>query len=335
MKAGWERTNEWILPDICAVRKMLEPFFGEEKVECIEMLSGGLNNSNIMVTSSFNEKYVLRIYNKGNKSMMIECKIARLLSGKVPVAQVLYSDSSCSLFQFPFLLMKWVRGEQLSQMIYRENANEIWSAGGAAGAALAEIHKMKLPDSGFFDDQLNIREHVQINAASFMLFMEEFYRKGNVTKHLGENVCRKILTFSQEHAYLLDDLGEQCCLVHSDYNPLNILVEEKGGIIRISAILDWEYAFSGSPLMDIGNMLRYEDITATSMFMPFILSYQENGGDLPDKWLQKAKLLDLIALFDLSDQEECGTVRVADIKRLILKTMDEWESYGTMKSMIE
>jgi hypothetical protein len=69
--------------------------------------------------------------------------------------------------------------------------------------------------------------------------------------------------------------------------------------------------------------------------MPFILSYQENGGDLPDNWLQKAKLLDLIALFDLVDKEECGEVRVTDIKRLILTTMVEWESYETIESTFE
>jgi aminoglycoside phosphotransferase (APT) family kinase protein len=335
MKAGWERSNEWILPDINTVRKMLKPFFEEERVDRIEMLSGGLNNSNIKITLSSNENFVLRIYYKSNKSMMIEREIAKHLEGRVPVARILYFDSSCSLFQFPFLLMKWVRGEQLSEMMYRGNANKIRSAAGAAGATLAEIHKMKFPASGFFDDELNISEHIEINAVSFMDFMNEIYRNGYVTKHLGENVCRKVLKFAQEHAYLLDRPGEQRCLVHSDFNPLNILVEENGGSIRISAILDWEYAFSGSPLMDIGNMLRYEHVTTTDLFMPFILSYQENGGDLPDNWLQKAKLLDLIALFDLVDKEECGEVRVTDIKRLILTTMVEWESYETIESTFE
>ncbi|MEG9298700.1 phosphotransferase [Mangrovibacillus sp. Mu-81] len=331
MKAGWERMKEQISPDINTVRKMLMPFFEEDKVEYIEMLSGGLNNSNIKVTTSSNEDFVLRLYGSNNKSMKVECEIVKLLKGRVPVAEIVYSDSSCSVFQSPFLLMKLVRGEQLSEMIYRENAHEIRSAAAAAGAALAEIHKMKFPASGFFDDQLNIREYVEISASSFMAIMEEIYRRGYVSKHLGEKVCGNVLKFSQEHACILDGPEEQNFLVHSDFNPLNILVEEKDGSIKISAILDWEYAFSGPPLMDIGNMLRYEGID-TSMLMPFILSYQENGGNLPDKWLQKAKLLDLIALFDLVDHEECGEVKVADIKRLILSMMDEWESYGVIQN---
>jgi aminoglycoside phosphotransferase (APT) family kinase protein len=335
MKAGWERSNEYIMPDIYTIQNMLNPFLRGERVDRIQRLSGGLNNSNIKITTNTNEIFVLRIYPKENKSMKIESEIAKLLEGRVAVPQVLYADSSCSVFNYPFLLMNWVRGEQLSEMIDRKNERIIWSAATAAGAALAEVHKMKFLDSGFFDDQLNIKDRVEINASTFIAFIEEILKKGYVTKHIGEKLCSSVLNFSQEYAFLLDNPGEQNSLVHSDFNPLNILVEEEDNSIRISAILDWEYAFSGSPLMDIGNMLRYEAVTCLGMSKPFILSYREHGGILPDKWLQKAKLLDLIALLDLLDKEECGEVRVKDLTRLISNMMEEWDRYAAVQRALE
>ncbi|WP_341985422.1 aminoglycoside phosphotransferase family protein [Rossellomorea oryzaecorticis] len=331
MKAGWERSNEYIMPDMYTIQNMLNPFLKGKRIDQVQRLSGGLNNSNIKIITNTNEIFVLRIYPKENKSMKIESEIAKLLEGRVPVPKVLYSDSSCSVFNYPFLLMNWVRGEQLSEMMDRKNEKIIWRAATAAGAALAEVHKMKFHDSGFFDGQLNIKEHVKINANTFIAFIEEILKKGYVIKHIGGKLCSSVLNFSKEHAFLLDDPGEQNSLVHSDFNPLNILVEEEDSSIRISAILDWEYAFSGSPLIDIGNMLRYEGVTSIGMLKPFILSYRENGGVLLHEWLQRAKLLDLIALLDLLNKEECGEVRVKDITRLISHTMDEWERYAAVQ----
>ncbi|WP_175990581.1 phosphotransferase family protein [Bacillus sp. Marseille-Q1617] len=334
MKAGWERSNEWIMPDLDEVRNMLKPYFKDRFVKEIERLDGGLNNSNIKIKTNLNEYFVLRIYNKRSNNMKIETEIARLLQGRVPVPQTVYADSSCSVFKYPFLLMNWMEGEQFSEMIYRKNHKDIRKAAHAAGAALADIHKIRFPDSGFFDDELNIKEHVEINASTFIGFILEMVEKGFVSKYLGKTLCSSVVKFVQEHVYLMDDPGVQNSLVHSDFNPLNVLVEEKGGGVKIT-ILDWEYAFSGSPLMDIGNMLRYEGTTAPGMLKPFIQSYLENGGGLPENWLQKAKLLDLIALLDLLNKEKCGEVRVKDIKGLIMKMMDEWEGYEAVQRAFE
>lgn len=98
---------------------------------------------------------------------------------------------------------------------------------------------------------------------------------------------------------------------------------------NVSGILDWEYAMSGSPLMDIGNILKYGDLRNHDFL--FISSYKVNDGLLPAKWVHKAKLLDLIALCGLLNRKECGEVRVRDIKRLIKNTMDNWDTYDTME----
>jgi aminoglycoside phosphotransferase (APT) family kinase protein len=332
MKAGWERSNELIMPNMKTVRKILKPFLNEKRINHIQPLSGGLNNSNIKITTNNDENYVLRIYSKNNKRMVIEREIVNLLKKRFPVPQVLYFDFTCALFNYPFLILNWVQGVHLSEIIYRKNKKEISSAASAVGETLARIHKIKFPDSGFFDEKLNIIDYVKLNANKFIMYIKESLVDGNVDKHLGSEVCNEILSFSQKHAHLIDNLGEQNSLVHGDFNPLNIIMKEIDSNISISAILDWEYAFSGSPLIDIGNMLRYENVIFTELLHPFISSYQDNGGYLQDKWLQKAKLLDLIALCGLLNKKECGEVRVIDIKRIIINTMKEWDIYQTVQA---
>ena len=53
-------------------------------------------------------------------------------------------------------------------------------------------------------------------------------------------------------------LDEQIALVHSDYNTKNLLAaRDERGEWHIT-VLDWEFAFAGSPMMDLGNFLRFE-----------------------------------------------------------------------------
>lgn len=333
MKAGWERSNELIIPSIEMVRTILQPYLKERFVIQIQPLSGGLNNSNIKITTNSHESFVLRIYSKNSKGIEVERKILNLLNNKVPVPQVLFIDSSRSVLEYPFLILSWVNGTQLSVMMDEKNKTRIPGIGSAVGESLSQIHKVKFPVSGFFDDKLNISQYVKLNANVFLMYIEESLVQGYGNKHLGVELCNEVLRFSQEQSHLINNLEEQNSLVHGDFNPLNILVEERDRNIKISGVMDWEYAFSGSPLMDIGNFLRYESVNSPKLLNEFIVSYQHNGGNLPYKWLQKAKLLDLISLCGLLNKKECGEIRVKDIKRLILNTMEEWVSYENVQKV--
>src|SRR5262249_5741524 len=88
-------------------------------------------------------------------------------------------------------------------------------------------------------------------------------------------------------------------LVHSDYNGKNLLAVRHGRLWSISAVLDWEFAFSGSPLTDVGNMLRFSGRYPPGFADGFIAGYQEAGGPLPPGWREISEALDLYALADL------------------------------------
>ena len=95
------------------------------------------------------------------------------------------------------------------------------------------------------------------------------------------------------HAAEIAALGVERRLAHADYNERNLLVRETGGRWHIAAVIDWEFAVSGSPLMDIGNFLRYDRGETEA---PFASGYLEAGGVLPPDWRCLAQWIDLMAL---------------------------------------
>ncbi|WP_372870063.1 phosphotransferase family protein, partial [Planomicrobium okeanokoites] len=325
LKAGWERTKPMILPDHPTISVMLKEILNGKSITRIEPLGGGLSNSNLKITLQNEETIVLRIYNDGGKKADIEKEVLQLVHGKLPVPEVLYHDFSLSTLEYPFVVLSWVDGFQLSELFQKGDPSDLANSGNEVGRHLAEMHSIQFSSPGFFDATLNVQEFKISGAASFLALLDEILRDRPVIQNLGSDMVHKIGQFAKEQAPLLDHLGNQSSLVHSDFNALNILVEREGNGITVTGILDWEFAFSNSPLIDIGNILRYENGDVSSFMRPFISSYRDNGGILPQHWLQQAKLLDLIALCDLANNEDCGEVRLRDLQKLIRQTMNEWD----------
>ncbi|WP_421383400.1 phosphotransferase family protein [Bacillus salacetis] len=335
MKTGWERNKPFISPDHQTVTHMLQNFLNGRKIVQIEPLGGGLSNSNLKIIVDNKDTFVLRIYNESGVKAKVEMKVLELVENTLPVPRVLYYDFSLSQFNYPFLLLSWVEGVQLSELFLTGDEASLSNAGYEVGRYLAKMHSIQFASPGFFDEHLNIQPFELSGSESFKSLIDEMISGGPVTESLGSELIRSIMEFTNEQAHLIDDIGNKSSLVHSDFNPLNILIQKEGNSVNVTGILDWEFSFSNSPLIDVGNMLRYENIQESSFIKPFISSYLKNGGVLPQKWLQQAKLLDIIALLDLANKKDCGDTRLRDIKELLGKTMMEWELYSTFQETIK
>jgi aminoglycoside phosphotransferase (APT) family kinase protein len=91
-------------------------------------------------------------------------------------------------------------------------------------------------------------------------------------------------------------VADACQLVHSDYNPKNLIVAPGPGGWSVAAVLDWEFAYSGCPLADIGNMLRFRAEIPAPFAEALITGYRGAGGELPARWRELSEALDLYAL---------------------------------------
>jgi fructokinase len=60
-------------------------------------------------------------------------------------------------------------------------------------------------------------------------------------------------------------------------------------------VLDWEFAFAGPPLIDVGLFLRAGEALPAGFRDAFAVGYRDAGGELPAEWLRLSRLVDLIS----------------------------------------
>jgi aminoglycoside phosphotransferase (APT) family kinase protein len=93
--------------------------------------------------------------------------------------------------------------------------------------------------------------------------------------------------------------GAAPCLVHSDLNPKNVLVDP--ATLRVTAVLDWEFAHAGHPATDLGNLLRFDRVPA---YLESVLegwsAGSGAGGTDRRRAVRLARSADLVALVELA-----------------------------------
>ncbi len=86
--------------------------------------------------------------------------------------------------------------------------------------------------------------------------------------------------------------------MHSDFNAKNVLVDPSTG--EVTGLLDWEFAHSGSPFADIGNLLRFDRRPVFERAVR--ATYSELVVDAPDDLLDRARAADLFAVVELASR---------------------------------
>jgi len=81
-------------------------------------------------------------------------------------------------------------------------------------------------------------------------------------------------------------------LVHGDFRKWNVLVRDD----RCVGIIDWERVHLGSPLEDLGLLLRYERDGDPRFGAELAAGFVAGGGFLDPDWRRTARILDLAAL---------------------------------------
>ncbi|MGO8969128.1 MAG: phosphotransferase [Myxococcaceae bacterium] len=67
-----------------------------------------------------------------------------------------------------------------------------------------------------------------------------------------------VWAYLSKNAEALLACGPSSCLAHGDLGGRNVLVAaEPSGAWRVAALLDWEDAFAGWSLWDVGSLFRY------------------------------------------------------------------------------
>ena len=260
-------------------------------------LAGGFSGETF-VSGSGNERVVVRIYGgrsaaRGPGAVDIDAALLRLVRGIVPVPEVL--EVRRPKGDLPALLVtEFLPGERGDLLLPTLDADARAELGANLGRLLDRLaHIPTLRGGEFIDADLRIEPFRGLADGL----------PGWVSAHRDaltswDDAALTGLSALADRAQDLLDTVDRTCLVHSDFNPKNILVDPES--LEVTGLLDWEFAHSGSPYTDLGNLLRFERDAA---FTRAVLGQYGDPDRDPALDLDLARAADLYALVDLAARD--------------------------------
>ncbi|HEX2915898.1 MAG TPA: aminoglycoside phosphotransferase family protein [Chloroflexia bacterium] len=323
------RRFEQVRLDARTIESLLMPAaerLGGGKVASVELIDSGLTNTNYRVQLADNPKaLVLKIYMRQPETCRKEYELFKLVHQTVPVATIYYADFQGEKYARPYSIFEWMPGVLLEELLSAVNTTEMQAVGRAVGETLAGIGKYQFEQAGFFGPDLKFAAP-QVEQAGeeqgWRAYLESCLENPICAERLDKTLKTRLTQFIRTNAHQVEALGEQKALVHADFNPSNILMVQTETGWRVSAVLDWEWAHSGTPLFDIGNLFRDRGYSLTNFETGFVEGYRRAGGELPENWKQVSRLLDLINLCEFLTVPNQSDTRVSLIRQQINVTIE-------------
>ncbi len=280
-------------------------------------LEGGWSGQTFLAEAA-GERSVVRIYppdESGTTKAEIDAAVLRLVRGLVPVPDVLEVRPARPEVDQPGLLvtsfLSGVRGDELLPTL---DAAGLARVGTMLGGLVADLGGMPMLRTGPFVD-------AQLAIGDFGLDGLGDYVESRLPElgHLSPEEIDGLREVALEAQSLLDSVP-RACLVHSDLNPKNLLLDPDS--LALTGVLDWEYAHAGHPFTDLGNLLRFD--RGPELEAGILAAYAERRGTPTEEALALARAADLWALVDLAARRAANPVaaRADRLLRAIARECD-------------
>jgi aminoglycoside phosphotransferase (APT) family kinase protein len=276
-------------------------------------LSGGYSGETFLVTGA-GEQAVLRLYARHPERAAVDQALLDRLRGLLPVPRVLEAVTvPAGTGRPPFLLLEALPGDRLDLVLPAADEPLRHRLGEAVAGVLTLLATERMPRPGQFVDASLDPAPFPPDAGDPLDFLAARRRTpwfAGLT-----DAERDGLRAVARRARTLTATPARTALVHADFNPKNLLVDPATG--GVTGVLDWEFAYAGAPLGDLGNLLRFE---ADPVFAAAAAgTYTDRAPDVPPDWLEVARALDLYALIDLAARDAATPV-VTAARDLLLAT---------------
>lgn len=207
-------------------------------------------------------------------------------------------------------------------------AGALGTIGCALGRIAGALATVPMPRTGMFAD-------VTLRIEPFDLSLPDWvdtHAPRLVETGWSDGEIGALRTVAERAARELD--GAPACLVHSDLNPKNVLVDP--ATFEVTGVLDWEFAHAGHPATDLGNLLRFdrEPAYVEGVLDGYVTAAGTAGaarGEDADpreptrrRATELARAADLVALVDLAVRPAANpvVVRAREHLRAIARTGD-------------
>jgi aminoglycoside phosphotransferase (APT) family kinase protein len=319
MEEGWERPPHAV-PSRDELSGYVAAVFPSAELERHQVLTTGLANTNARFWLRGDpDSYVLRLYTRDPRAQSRESALMRFLAQRaptVPVPQLLHTAASPA----PYSVWKFVEGELLQSLFQSASRAELLQIANACGQTLAALAPLRFARCGELDEHLKVaREY----GAPSDFVPQVIYDglAGLPGQRLGSDLSQQLKRVVDRTQPLLHELDGDYSLVHADYKRSNLLVSREASGFRVAAVLDWEFACAGPPLLDFGLFLRAGRALPTGFQEAFAEGYLVAGGKLPQQWLPLSRFVDLVSQITFLDGEAERPRVWAETRRVVEESL--------------
>lgn len=327
-RLDWERKTTHLILSKDEILALILPAFGttafkQPIIEQFNIIASGLANTNVFFRLKDNSQcFLLRIYNRDKNALKLEMALSERFGQNgqnVPMPEFVYYSNTHP--KYCYAIQKWVPGKHLYEIIDNLTTAELENLGAELATVLNNIANHRFPKAGFFDENLNVipfEKSAYIHP--FLDYIKECLQ-ADAGIWLGEALSDKVWDFvleNQDYFPSLDNPG----LVHADFNQDNIIIDEK--TLKVAVLVDWEFAYSGSYLYDIGTLFRFD--LPEAFKESFIQVYENLHGKLDNEWQKMIKIQDIANFMGLLTIKDERPNRIRDIKALLENTMKNFAS---------
>jgi len=285
---------------------------------------GGMRNANFKLQlDSVSEPIILRIYEHDASLCQKEIDLIRLIGSSVPAPQVIHAEPLGWEDVPPFTLSRYIEGISYRELSRSNDRDGIAQASYSAGEILARIGRIEFPKPGWLAPGLSVTTTLLEGTEPVPRFVDLCLASPKLQRRMQEDLRRRTSALVWSWSPQLSSLDSESCLVHGDFGKQNLLVRHVQKRWIVAAVLDWEFAISGSPLADVGHFLRYERVARPRAEPHFSKGFAQAGGQLPQNWRQLARLLDLAALCESLTHDQLPTDVEVELVELVRAAVED------------
>ncbi len=260
----------------------------------VRPLSGGLANATFRVDSPAGP-VVVRGWTRDPSRADVECALLEQVASRVPVPRVLHRSTVADV---PVAVLSWAPGRPLAHVASRLDPRGACEVFHDAGRVLRAIQDQGFAQVGLLDlrgGEVEVSRPFSSVVDAWREALTQALFESGAGAVLGEAWVARVWGAVATHSAVLQ-VREDPVLCHADFKAENLLVDCVGGTWGVSAVLDWEFAWSGPAWFDAGQMLRWEHQWPAGVADAFASGWQRFAGELPPDWRLRARLLDLMNL---------------------------------------
>ncbi len=221
-------------------------------------LAGGFSGETFLVGADPVDQVVLRIYRRDPDRAVVDASLLSLVRGILPVPKVIEARPA-SGDEPGLLVSEKVDGLALDALLRAEPAAvDLPRIGHHLGSILARLSAMPFLRPGMFSGPELTVSHVDL-PIDLRQFAQHYRDNGRLAAWQARDfdAFLDLIDSAEEiSAAAAQETEGRTVLVHSDFNPKNILVDPASA--QVTALLDWEFAYAGSPYADYGNLTRFD-----------------------------------------------------------------------------